>query len=227
MSSKNFAPRDVFKQAKLALAKAGFSAEAINKASLTQSYLRLELVASTSKTSYQFGVLTNDTPNGSVQRATENRLNLQDMFITGSLGLMIGLADSATATDFDLYTWNDPNVFSTSGAAQALNNLYNGKLSYTVNNNVLTPSWDLWRHKMVPQTQTQAAASGIIATASMKDGWSDTFVPVEPNWIIQGQKNNQLTIDLPAAIGTLQASKTTVLTLIARGVLAQNVTVVS
>jgi hypothetical protein len=45
--------------------------------------------------------------------------------------------------------------------------------------------------------------------------------------VLIGSKNNQLTMNLPAAIGTLQASKTTVITMLLSGILAQNVTVIT
>ena len=104
-------------------------------------------------------------------------------------------------------------------------NLYNGYLSLTVNNRVITPSWDLYRHLEINQTQqtTAPVAAGIPLDQLM--GNSATAVACEPNWVLIGSKNNTLQLNLPAAIGTVQA--TTVLVLILKGVLAQNVTVVS
>lgn len=197
------------------------------RAILSQSYLRLEVVASTSKTMYQFGVLVNDQPQGNAIRANEQRLNLQDAFFCSSVQMFTSLASSATATDFSLDSYPNPRKYSTAGAAAALQNLYNGYLSLTVNNRVITPSWDLYRHYCAEQTQqtTTPIAAGI--ALDQFDGNSTSAVATEPNWVLIGQKNNNLQINLPASIGTLQAGSTTVIVLLLRGVLAQNVTVVS
>ena len=229
--SHSFNQRGVFNNAVKSLIAAGQDPA---KAILSQSYLRLEVVANTSTTNYQFGVLVNDIAKGGSQvqavRPTEQRLNLQDAFYVGSVQMLIGLATSTTDTAFPLYTWNNPLAFSTSGASTALNNLYNGAMSLTVNNRIITPAWDLARHKYVPQTQQGVGGGGtgfVLPTTDQENLGIDSAFPAEPNWVLIGSKNNTLNFNLPASIGTLQASATTVFTLILRGVLAQNVTVVS
>jgi hypothetical protein len=213
--------RLVYRNAYKQLVKSGVNP---NRAILSQSYLRLEQVASTSKTSYQFGVLVNDTPGGSTVRATETRLNLQDAFYCATVQIFVSIADSATATDFVPQTYNNLHTFTTTGASAALMNFYNGNLSLTVNNRVITPTWDVLRHYEVPQTQQTAVPTTTANTVDqMTGGYSASFV-CEPNWVLIGSKNNNLTITLPNSIGTLQAAKTTVLGVILRGVLAQNVT---
>ncbi len=216
--------RLVYKNAVAAMRDANIDPQ---KAILSQSFLRLEVVASTGTTTYQYGVLVNDQPQGNAPRRTETRLNLQDAFYVGSVQLFTALASSATATDFVLDSYPNPRKYSTAGAAAALQNLYNGYLSLTVNNRVITPSWDLYRHYDAPQTQqsTTPIANGV--PVDEFNGNSTSGVSCEPNWVLIGQKNNQLQLTLPNAIGTLQAASTTVLVIILRGVLAQNVTVVS
>lgn len=197
------------------------------RAILSQSYLRLEVVAATGQTNYQFGVLVNDQPQGQQVRRTEQRLNLQDAFFTSSVQMFTALASSATATDFVLDSYPNPRIYSTAGAAAALQNLYNGYLSLTVNNRIITPSWDLYRHYCVPQTQQNVTPVATTINLDEFDGNATSAVATEPNWVLIGQKNNQLNLNLPSGIGTLQAASTTVIVLILRGVLAQNVTVVS
>jgi hypothetical protein len=216
--------RLVYRNAYNAMVAAGVDPK---KAVLSQSYLRLEVAASTSKTNYQFGVLINDQPQGNPIRPTETRLNLQDAFFVASVQLFTAVAASATATNFALTTYPNPRIFSTAGAAAALYNLYNGYLSLTVNNSVITPSWDLYRHLEINQTQqtTTPVAAGI--PLDQTSGLTSTAVACEPNWVLIGSKNNVLQLNLPAAIDTLQAASTTVLVIILRGVLAQNCTVVS
>ena len=217
--------RLVYRTARKAMENAGVNpAQAI----LSQSYLRLETIASTSKTNYQFGVLVNDAPQGSTQRACEVRLNLQDAFYVASVQVFTALASSATATDFAFDTYPNARKYSTAGAVTALYNLYNGYLSLTVNNRIITPNWDLFRHLEINQTQQTGVtpATGNTVTYDEMNGNSTAFA-CEPNWVLIGSKNNVLQFNLPSAIGTLQAGSTTVLAVILRGVLAQNVTVVS
>ena len=216
--------RLVYKNAYNAMVAAGVDPK---KAVLSQSYLRLEVAANTSKTNYQFGVLINDQPQGNPIRPTELRLNLQDAFFCASVQLFTAVASSATATDFHLSTYPNPRVFSTAGAAQALYNLYNGYLSLTVNNYIITPSWDLYRHLEINQTQQTVTPVATTVPLDEISGIRSTAVSCEPNWVLIGSKSNTLQLNLPAAIGTLQASSTTVLVLILRGVLAQNCTIVS
>lgn len=198
-----------------------------NTAILSQSYLRFEVSASVSKTNYQFGVLVNDAPAGATQTPTENRLNLQDAFYTSSVQVFTALATTSTSTDFSLDTYPNPRKYSTVGASGALYNLYNGYLSLTVNNRVITPSWDLQRHLEINQTQQTVTPVATTVPLDQMNGYTSTSCPVEPNWVLIGSKNNQLQLNLPSAISVLQATVTTKLVVILRGVLAQNVTVVS
>lgn len=215
--------RLVYKSALRAMVKAGVNPD---QAILSQSYLRLEVLAATNRTNYQFGVLVNDAPQGNQPRQNEQRLNLQDAFYVGSVGIYTALASSATTTDYAYDTYPNRFKYTTAGAALALNNLYQGVMSLTVNNRVITPSWSVMRHLNVPQTQQNAAlASGV--NLDQFDGSEYTQYACEPNWVLIGSKNNQLQIQLPAAIGTLQAAQTTILAIELRGILAQNVTVVS
>lgn len=213
--------RLVYRNALKAMQRAGADP---STAILSQSFLRLEAIASTSVTSYKFGVLINDTSTGSTSvRPTETRLQLQDAFYVGSIQFFLGLASSATATDYEPLTWNNPFQFSTAGAATALNNFYNASYSLTVNNRVITPNLPMVRHKHVPiLQQNDAAGAGINSDAF--NGIEQTAFSCEPNWVLIGSKNNQFVLNLPAAIGTLQAAKTTVITCVLSGILAQNVT---
>jgi len=216
--------RLVYRNAYNAMVSAGVDPK---KAVLSQSYLRLEVAASTSKTNYQFGVLINDQPQGNPIRQTEQRLNLQDAFFVASVQMFTAIAASATATNFNLQTYPNPRTYSTAGAAAALYNLYNGYLSLTVNNSIITGSWDLYRHLEINQTQQTVTPVATTIPLDQVNGLMSTSCACEPNWVLIGSKNNTLQINLPSAIDTLQASSTTVLVLILRGVLAQNCTVVS
>jgi hypothetical protein len=214
--------RLVYKNALRAIQRAGADP---STAILSQSFLRLEAVVSNNVTSYRFGVLVNDSStNSTAPRATETRLQLQDAFYVGGIQWFLGLASSATATDYAPITWNNPFQFFTSGASTALNNFYNGSYSLTVNNRVITPNLPMVRHKYVPILQQTSQPIASTVNTDAFDGMEQTALACEPNWVLIGSKGNQLVLNLPAAIGTLQASSTTVISCVMSGILAQNVT---
>jgi len=210
--------RLIFDNAKNLVNNAGFSA---GQAVLSQSYLRSEVAMSTSTTSYQIPILVNST-GANTNYPTNQLLNLQDAFVVSSIGVFVSIPASSTTTAFPLYTYPNASAFTTSGAATALYNLYNGKLSVTVNNRQIVPAWDLYRHLYVPQTQQGAAATA--TTIDQNDATEFGYYPVEPNIVLVGSKNNVVTLELPGAISTLQASVAPRIVVIFRGILGQNIT---
>lgn len=210
--------RLVFDNAKNLVNNAGFSA---GQAVLSQSYLRSEVAMSTTTTSYQIPILVNSVGSGT-NFATNNLLNLQDAFVVSSIGVFVAIPAASTTTAFPLYTYPNATAISTVGAAAALYNLYNGKLSVVVNNRQIVPAWDLYRHLYVPQTQQGAASTA--STIDQNDATEFGYYPCEPNIVLVGSKNNVITLELPGAISVLQASTAPRIVVVMRGILAQNVT---
>jgi len=210
--------RLVFDNAKNLVNNAGFSA---GQAVLSQSYIRSEVAMSTSTTSYQIPIQVNST-GANTNFATNQLLQLQDAFVVSSIGIFAAIPATSTTTAFRLYTYPNTTAFSTAGAATALYNLYNGKMSVVVNNRQIVPSWDIYRHLYVPQTQQGAASTA--TTQDENDATEFGYYPVEPNIVLVGSKNNVISLELPGAISTLQASTAPRIVMIMRGILAQNVT---
>jgi len=214
--------RMAYDKAKEAINNAGFSA---GQAVLSQGYLRTEVALSTTKTSYQFPILVNDNINGSSFN-TSNLLNLQDAFYVSSIGLFFAKPSSGTDTTFQLVSYPNASIFSTSAATSAaLFTWYNSSLQLVVNNRQIIPSYDLYRHYSVPQTQTASAVGYSTSTNNTKDqqsGADSGFYPVEPGWVLVGSKNNTLTVNLPQAMSAVETNSRAII--IFRGHLAQNVT---
>jgi hypothetical protein len=210
--------RLIFDNAKNLVNNAGFSA---GQAVLSQSYIRSEVAMSTTTTSYQIPILVNSVGAGT-NFATNNLLNLQDAFVVSSIGVFVAIPAASTTTAFPLYTYPNATAFSTVGAAAALYNLYNGKLSVVVNNRQIVPSADLYRHLYVPQTQQGAASTA--STIDQNDATEFGYYPCEPNIVLVGSKNNVITLELPGAISVLQAGTAPRIVVVMRGILAQNVT---
>jgi hypothetical protein len=214
--------RLAYEKAKQALANAGFNP---NQVVLSQSYLRLEVALSTSITNYQFPVLVNDVSSSNTTSfATEQRLNLQDSFVISSLGFFVAAPSSSTAVDFQLATYPNPYIFSTTNAASSLFNWYNSSLTLTVNNRQIVPAYDLYRHYSVPQQQGGNAYTTAQTQAfrDQQDGGESGFYPIEPAWVLVGSKQNTLQVQLPSAMAAIQTNSRAILIL--RGHLAQNST---
>ena len=204
--------RMVFENAKALVRGLGYSAD---HAKLTQSYLRSEVALSTSIANYHIPVLVNDTQNGA-SRVNEKRLNLQDIFITTEIAVVIGVG-SATATAAKLYTYPNATVF-TSATDDDLWSIYNGYLNLTINNEQVLPAWDVLRHYFVPQTQQ---------SASTTDQWSasqDAFYPVEPGIVMNGAANINFQLTANGAPASVLANS--FIAVVQRGILCQNVTTV-
>jgi len=211
--------RMVFENAKALVRGLGYSAD---HAKLTQSYLRSEVALSTSIANYHIPVLVNDTQNGA-SRVNEKRLNLQDIFITTEIAVLIGVGN-ATNTKAPLYTYPNGVVF-TSATDDDLLSIYNGYLNLTINNEQVLPAWDVLRHYFVPQTQ---GGVGITAqTVFPVDQWAasqDAFYPVEPGIVMNGAANINFQLTANGAPATVLSNS--FICVIQRGILCQNVTTV-
>jgi hypothetical protein len=218
----NIAARMVYDNARQSLSKA-FSDNPgiVSSFKLTQGTLRVAQTIVVGQTLYQFPVLVNETQLGIFN--TEMRLNLQDSFVVSQLGVFVSAPASAVDAAYRLQTYPNTQVFTGANAA-ALQALYNGSMKLTVNNNVLIPMWDLWRHYSTNEAQ-QTAALGAGSPGDQVSGQEDSFYPVEPNIVLIGSKNNVIQVQLPVGIAAIQANSR--IEIVMRGVLAQNSTVVS
>lgn len=212
--------RLAFEKAKEGIKAAGFG---LGQAVLSQSFLRTEVSLNTNSTLYQFPVLVND--NFVPVTSTSKLLNLQDAFYVSELALFFAAPSSATDTTFPLVTYPNTTQFPGANEADSLNTFYNGIMTLTVNNRQIVPAWDLSRHYYAPQQQQTTDAdyttSGI-DYVDQRDGSASAFVPVEPGLVLVGSKQNQLQIQLPAALAAVTANSRAIL--VFRGHLAQNVT---
>ncbi len=195
----------------------------LQNAVLTQGFLRMEMVITTTQTVYAIPILDNNSI--SAKFNTERRLSLQDAFVMSEMFVGLGAPSSGTDAAFLPLSWPDPSVITSGSgaAAAAANTLYNGWVSGMVNNNNILPYWDISRHYCSNQTQGGVGAtSGATLPKSQSDLSTDGFYPVQPCIIQVGSKNLVWNVNLPAAIGTVQANSRIVV--IMRGVLAQNST---
>jgi hypothetical protein len=213
--------RLVFENAKTLIQQLGYDA---SHAVLTPSFLRSEVLLTTSAASYHVPVLVNDNTNGT-PTVREQRLALQDLFIVSSIQFLL-TSGSSTSGSAKNYTYPNLTAFST-GAAQ-LYTLYNGYFSIQVNNQNVLPKWSMLQHLDVPQQQQNTNFNAATATSPAQYAIDQTSFDTyalqvcEPNIVLNGASNIQASIILPAAPSTLD-SNTYVATLW-YGILAQNCT---
>lgn len=221
--------RMVYDNVQKALTDAGLSPSQVQAAILSQSFLRLEQPITNSSVAINFPILNNQTQGGQSVRATERRLNLQDAFYASDVFIFLTRADSPTATDLLLQTYPNPVIFPIGGAttpatpaAAPLQTFYNGILQIAVNNRTIVPAMDMEKFQIVPQTQLTAATNSPQTQTNLGVG-----CVLEPNIVMIGSKNTQIQILLPGAISSDAIDAYTYAVIMFRGVLAQNVTVVS
>lgn len=221
----NLDMRAVFENAKNALRKAfpeltskGIDVAEICK--LTQSDYRFEVPLVAGQTLYTFNVLVNQE----VFFPTEQRLKQQDSAVIYQLGFFTGLASGDNDNTFMLDTY--PVPFKYGANATPMNALYNGAfMKITVNNDVVVPNWDMFKHYNTNQTQ-QTAAAGAGSPLDQLRGSFDGFYPMEPNVTLIGSKDNVIQVILkPAGVTTVSANSR--LICVVRTIVAQNSTVVS
>jgi hypothetical protein len=238
-NTNNASARNSFEQAKIMFAKAmldKFSGQdAWQKAlrwaaglKLSQSEIRCEVKLTTATTNFNFGVTTIQSNTDNVIYNTEKRLNQQDSLVVNEYGIFIRKPASATDTTDALFTYANPNTFSTANVATALNGtLYShGQFQVTVNNDVVVPARGLFNHKYIPQTQGAVGITGqTIFPLDQQRGAEDGFITMEPNLVLIGSKNYMPQIILPAALAAAETNQRVVL--IFRGILAQNSTIIN
>ena len=212
MSISTPGQRLIYANAKRMLISQGLS---VANAVLTQSYLRLEVAASTQSNTLTFNVIQGQ---GTVFN-TEQRITLQDSFVVAECGVFWFVPSSTTATGTPLISWPNPNTFSTANASTSAYGPYHSYLKLEINKKVVVPAWDAWRSYAANQTQLTAATNSPIDQLSGRD---DVFYATEPNWVVIGSRNSIFTITMPNAFTAIQANSRIVLYM--RGVLAQNST---
>lgn len=219
MAATTVGARLSFERAKESIQAAGFN---MNRAVLSQSYLRTEVVLSTSQTRYRFPLLQNDNfgiGGGLTTTSTTQLLAMQDAFYISHIGLYFANPSSSTDSTFQLCTYPNSTIFAAANTASSLYQFYNGYMTLTVNNRVLIPNMDLYRFYDVPQTQDGTT------TIDQQKGSDSALYPIEPGVVLVGSKQNVLEVVIPAALTAVEADSRAIIQFY--GHLAQNVTPVN
>lgn len=195
---------------------------------ITQSFLRLESATLGTQGSINFAVLVNEMANGaSSVSATEKRLALTDTFVATEIGIYITkIASGSTIGSTVLNTFPNSLVYSGSGEAANLLNIYNGNLNIRINGETIIDSWDVARHYRVGNAQktvlTAASGTGNSWDASTWDQPNYGMFPVTPQIEFRGNAKNLVNLNLPLSVNLAGTSSTNVAVVLMRGLLVQN-----
>lgn len=213
------------------------------KIKVTRSYLRSEILLQPTLSSYNFPILSNVSANNGPTvpgtQPTEQRLKLQDVFFCNRMGFYYYCAitnGGNTEFRYILYTGPTVNFIQTGVDPVQMYAIWTtGQLQVTVNNDVLTPAWDMLQHLYIPQLQgdpsggaTNFTAPGETAILSYLNGFTgdrDSLIIVEPNWVLNGGNDNEYVITFPQSLNTMGISSTIArffMVLKLEGFLAQN-----
>ncbi len=190
---------------------------------IVQHTLRSEVLLNTTSTQFIIPVTAQNNMAGS-QFPTENRLVLNDIFVCVDFNVSVAKPASATDTNFRLYNYGSPSVFTTANTANAVNSLYNkGYIQWINKQKVVAPHWDLMKHFYVPNQQGNAApyySTNTVPYVDEYNGAVDGFYPTSPNWIFNGAGNINMQLILPDALAAVETYQRLVVQY--RGFLIQN-----
>jgi len=199
-----------------------------SKPKVTQGYICSLFNLQGSFNTINFNILVNQ---GTV-RATENRLNIVDMFTVTHWGLFLMKAGaSTTATDAEIsvaqpQTFENPGIFTAANEAANLGSIYRGNIQVKVDNDVIVDSYDTARFRRVGEAQ-QALKVSTEPTLnsyfrSEQQGPNYGFSEVDPEITFNGVGKNEVVLNLPANLSMAGTTSTNFLVLVCRGLLWQN-----
>lgn len=196
----NVTDRQLFSNARAAMLKAKISATAYDNAVVTQGYLRLIQPIATGQQVINFPVLQNQTGAGNATRSDEVRLPQQNAFFVGQMYFTI--FKGASATDYAVRPQTYPNA-QTFTSYLPMYGIYNGRLNVQIDQSVIARAYSMRKFLNIPQTQ-QIAADGATANVTMFDGTA--MMPWEPNVVFPGTAQIEVSVILPASLGTIDAN---------------------
>ena len=209
------------------------------KVKATRSYLRTEILLQPTLTQYSFAILqnvsANNGPNIPGIQPTEQRLKLQDVFFCNRLGYYLYQAvtnGGNTEYRYILYTSPNSNFLAFGVDPIQMYALWTtGQLQVTVNNDVLTPAWDMLQHLYIPMQQgdPSGGVGQVWNYLQPLRGDQDALIIVEPNWVLNGGNDNEYVLNFPQSLNTMGISSVTArffLVLKLEGFLVQNVSAI-
>jgi hypothetical protein len=168
-----------------------------------ESKLRISLPILDGKSQYIF-----DIKNAVTDNVVEQHLDRNDVFVMNQIGVLIGLKNKTTGVT-KLYSYapkNDgvnPSIHEVGFTDDQIESLYNGILSWNVDNKVMLAAYPMEKFKKVPRQQgafvldsNDAAVQEGIQGEWTIDNALELFMP---RYTIAGTRDHKIAINFPAA----------------------------
>jgi hypothetical protein len=167
-----------------------------------ESKLRVSLPIVSGKGQYIF-----DIKNATVDGVVEQHLDRNDVFVPNMWSVLIGIKEKATGVEklFSFAPKNDgdASVFPVGFDSDAIESLYNGFLSWNVDNQVMLSTYPMEKFKKVPRQQGAFVLGSDDAAVNeqIQPEWSldKALELIIPRYTIAGTRDHKITVTFPAA----------------------------
>ena len=168
-----------------------------------ESKLRISLPILDGKSQYIF-----DIKNAVTDNIVEQHLDRNDVFVMNQIGVLIGIKNKTTGVT-KLYSYapkNDgvnPSVHEVGFTDDQIESLYNGILSWNVDNKVMLAAYPMEKFKKVPRQQGAFVLDSTDAAVSeqIQPEWSidKCLELLMPRYTIAGQRDHYISVNFDAA----------------------------
>lgn len=169
----------------------------------------------TTQSAVTFSILQTQPNNAATVYGMERRLNIADAFVALSIGVYLGRSATTTtanptnaqAASTRLLTYPNPGVFTAANEATNLEAVYNSSLNVKIGQVNWFPNISVRKFYRVGQAQQVAA--GTNQNGIGRDEWSGPdygLMPLIPTFTINGNGNNEFTVNFPDSVNTAAAS---------------------
>ena len=168
-----------------------------------ESKLRIAMPIVNGKGQYIF-----DIKNATVDGVVEQHLDRNDVFVPNRWSVLIELVETATGIRhlFSYAPKNDgvnPSVHPFGFTTDAIENLYQGFLSWNLDNQVVLSTYPMEKFKKVPRQQGAFVLDSQDAAVNecIQDEWSidKALELIMPRYTIAGTRDHKITVTFPAA----------------------------
>lgn len=177
-----------------------------------ESKIRLEATLVSGTGQYIFNLKDVAATDGVVTHALERN----DVFVPNSIGVMIALKNNETGVEV-LYPYapiNDgvnPSIHVAGFTTNEIENLYNGILTWFVDNNVALSAYPMEKFKQVPRTQgafvLDSADSAVQEGIQSEFNLDNVMQVLMPRYTIAGTRDHKMQINFPATGRTFEVTE--------------------
>ena len=168
-----------------------------------ESKLRISLPIVSGKSQYIF-----DIKNAVTDNVVEQHLDRNDVFVMNQIGVLIGIAHKTTGVQklFSYAPKNDgvhPSVDPVGFTDDQIDTLYNGILSWNVDNKVMLAAYPMEKFLKIPRQQGAFVLDSNDAAVQegIRPEWAieNALSLFMPRYTIAGTRDHKITVNIPAA----------------------------